>query len=105
MRRLYTILLSQTAGYAADSLRENLGCSREQVALPALEAVRLVLTVGTDAAAAMRSFCQRTGNATPQIDARPLEPGDALLWDRRSAAVQRVRTIIGIEADESLSAS
>jgi hypothetical protein len=34
-----------------------------------------------------------------------LEPGEALLWDRRSAAVQRVRTIIGTEADESLSAS
>ena len=69
------------------------GCP-EQVALPALDAVRLVLTVGTDAAVAMRSFCQRTGNATPQIDARPLEPGEALLWDRRSAAVQRVRTIM-----------
>jgi HAD superfamily hydrolase (TIGR01484 family) len=65
----------------------------EQVALPVLEAVRPVLMVGTDAAAALRSFCRRMGDATPQIDDRPLERDEALLWDRRSAAVQRVRAI------------
>ncbi len=65
----------------------------DQVALPALEAVRLVLIVGTDAAAAMRSFCQRTGDATPDIDETPLELGEALLWDRQSPAVRRVQVI------------
>jgi HAD superfamily hydrolase (TIGR01484 family) len=65
----------------------------EQVALPVLESVRLVLAVGTDAAAAMRAFCERTGVIMPQIDARPLERGEALLRDRRSAGVKRVRTI------------
>jgi hypothetical protein len=41
------------------------------VAPPTLEAVRLVLVIGTDAAAAMRSFCERTGHAAAQIDANP----------------------------------
>ena len=65
----------------------------DQLALPVLEAVRLVLTVGAKAAATMRGFCQRTGDATPRFDARPLERDEALLWDRRSAGLRRVRMI------------
>jgi len=92
-------MLPSALGMASVSLPRELAASivvtgrPDQLALPALEAVRLVLMIGADAAATMRSFCERTGDATPQIDARPLEFGEALLWDRRSAAVQRVRTI------------
>jgi hypothetical protein len=92
-------LLPSALGTAAVSLPRELAASimvtvrPDLVALPALEAVRLVLMVGTDASAALRSFCQRTGDATPRIDDRPLERDEALLWDRQSAAVQRVRTI------------
>jgi HAD superfamily hydrolase (TIGR01484 family) len=92
-------MLPAALGTAAVSLPRELAASivvtvwPDQVALPALEAVRLMLAVGSDAAAALRSFCERTGDVTPQIDAAPLERGEALFWDRRSAAVQRVRTI------------
>jgi hydroxymethylpyrimidine pyrophosphatase-like HAD family hydrolase len=92
-------LLPSALGTAAVSLPRELAASimvtvrPDLVALPALEAVRLVLMVGTDASTALRSFCQRTGDATPRIDDRPLERDEALLWDRQSAAVQRVRTI------------
>ena len=65
----------------------------DQLALPVLEAVRLVLTVGANAAATMRAFCQRTGDATPRFDATPLERDEAWLWDRRSAGARRVRMI------------
>ena len=63
------------------------------VALPALETVRLVLTVGSDAAVALRAFCAHTGDATPKIEATPLADDEALLWDRRAPVAQRVRTI------------
>ncbi len=92
-------MLPAESGTAAVSLPRELAASivvtvrPEQVALPVLEAVRLVLMVGTDAAAAIRYFCERTGDITPRIDATPLEHDEALLWNRRSAAVQRVRTI------------
>jgi hydroxymethylpyrimidine pyrophosphatase-like HAD family hydrolase len=92
-------MLPSALGMASVSLPRELAASivvsgrPDQVALPALEAVRLVLMIGADAAAAMRSLCERTGDATPQIDARPLDLGEALLWDRRSATVHRVRTI------------
>jgi hypothetical protein len=92
-------LLPSELGTAALSLpRELAACivvamRPEQVALPVLQAVRLLLMVGKDAAAAIRHFCERTGDVVPGIDSAPLEHGEAQLWDRRSAAVQRVRTI------------
>jgi hypothetical protein len=92
-------MLPSALGMAPVSLPRELAASivvtvrPDQVAPAALDAVRLVLMVGSDAAAAMRSFCEHTGDVTPQIDAAPLERCEALFWDRRSAAVQRVCTI------------
>jgi hydroxymethylpyrimidine pyrophosphatase-like HAD family hydrolase len=92
-------MLPAESGTADVSLPRKLAASiavtvrPDQVALPALEAVHLALLVGTDAVAAMRAFCERTGDATPEIGATSLEVGEALLWDRQSATVQRVRTI------------
>ena len=92
-------MLPSVLGTASVSLPRELAASimvtvrPDLVALPALEAVRLVLMVGADASMALRSFCRRTGDVVPQIDDRPLEHDEAILWDRESAAVQRVRTI------------
>ncbi len=92
-------LLPSELGTAALSLPRDLAASivvtghPDQLALPVLEAVRLVLTVGANAAATMRAFCQRTGDATPRFDATPLERDEAWLWDRRSAGARRVRMI------------
>jgi hypothetical protein len=92
-------MLPAELGTAAVSLPRDLNASivvtghPDQLALPVLEAVRLVLTVGANAAATMRAFCQRTGDATPWFDATPLERDEAWLWDRRSAGARRVRMI------------
>jgi HAD superfamily hydrolase (TIGR01484 family) len=92
-------MLPAELGTAALSLLRDLAASivvtghPDQLALPVLEVVRLVLTVGANAAATMRAFCQRTGDATPRFDATPLERDEALLWDRCSAGVRRVRMI------------
>ena len=92
-------LLPSELGTAALSLPRDLAASivvtghPDQLALPVLEAVRLVLTVGANAAATMRAFCQRTGDATPRFDATLLERDEAWLWDRRSAGARRVRMI------------
>jgi hypothetical protein len=91
-------VLPAELGTAALSLRELAACivvtvRPEQIALPVLQAVELVLMVGEDAAKAICSFCERVGDVPPRIDSTPLEHDEALLWDRRSAAVQRVRTI------------
>jgi hydroxymethylpyrimidine pyrophosphatase-like HAD family hydrolase len=92
-------LLPVELGTAAVSLPRDLNASivvtghPDQLALPVLEAVRLVLTVGANAAATMRAFCQRTGDATPWFDATPLERDEAWLWDRRSAGARRVHMI------------
>jgi hydroxymethylpyrimidine pyrophosphatase-like HAD family hydrolase len=47
----------------------------DHMAPPALEAVRLVLTVGAEADNSLRSFCQRVGEAIPRIESRALERG------------------------------
>ena len=92
-------MLPAELGTAGVSLPRELAASiavtvrPDQIALPALQAVHLALMVGTDAVAALRSFCERTGDSAPEFDATPLEVGEALLWDRQSATVQRVRTI------------
>jgi hypothetical protein len=92
-------LLPAGLGTAAASLPRELAASivvtvrPDHVAQPALEAVQLVLMVGADAATVLRSFCRCMGEATPQIDDKPLARGEALLWDRRSVTVRRVGTI------------
>jgi hypothetical protein len=50
------------------------------------------MTVGADAAKAMRSFGERSGSPAPQFDESRLDLGDALLWDRATAAVRLVST-------------
>jgi HAD superfamily hydrolase (TIGR01484 family) len=65
----------------------------DHLAGPALRAVQLVLTVGKDAGKSLRAFCARAEIPPPQIDDRPLQQGEALLWERGADAVRRVRTI------------
>ncbi|HUC10290.1 MAG TPA: HAD-IIB family hydrolase [Stellaceae bacterium] len=64
----------------------------DHIAQPALDTVRLALTVGNDAGNALRSLCARVGDAAPRID-RPLPRGEALLWERGSGAARPVRII------------
>lgn len=65
----------------------------EHIAPPGLKAVAHVMTVGAEAGETMHSFCQLPGSFSPNFDMAPLEQGEALLWDRRTKAVRRVRTI------------
>ncbi|MFZ3235903.1 MAG: HAD-IIB family hydrolase [Stellaceae bacterium] len=65
----------------------------DHVAQPALDGVRLVLTVGAEAGNSLSSFCGRIGDRAPRIDDRPLERGEALLWERGTNAARRVNTI------------
>lgn len=65
----------------------------EHLARPALEVVTRVMTVGTDAAITMQSFFDRVENQPPRLDERPLERGEALLWDHEGTVVQRLCTI------------
>ena len=65
----------------------------DHMAQPALETVRLVLTVDNDAGNALRSFCERTGDAPPRVDDRSLGHGEALFWQRGAEAAQHVRAI------------
>ncbi len=65
----------------------------DHMAQSALDAVRLVLTVGSEAGNALRSFCRRVGEAAPRIDDRALERGEALFWRRGAEAAEHVHTI------------
>jgi hypothetical protein len=65
----------------------------DHMASPALEGVRLVLTVGTEAGNSLRSFCERIGDPAPRIGDRPLERGEALFWERGTDAARHVDTI------------
>ncbi len=65
----------------------------DHVAQPALEAVRLILTVGSQAGDSLRSFCERVGEPAPRIDDRGLDRGEALLWKRGAEATEHVHTI------------
>jgi hypothetical protein len=65
----------------------------DHMAPPALEAVRLVLTVGAEADNSLRSFCQRVGEAIPRIESRALERGEALFWKRGTERADHIKTI------------
>ena len=65
----------------------------DHIALPALETVRQVLTVGDAAAQALRKFCERVGDRAPRLDERPPARGEALFWQRGAEWARRVRTI------------
>jgi hypothetical protein len=65
----------------------------EHMARPALEAVTRVMAVGTDAASTIRSFLDRIESQPPELDERPLERGQALLWEHGGGAVRWLCTI------------
>lgn len=64
----------------------------ESVAADALATVGVALIVGKTPATSLRDFCRAAGHEAPRLDDTPLEPGDAVVWRRGEARVQRVHT-------------
>src|SRR5262249_42437192 len=54
----------------------------DMVAPAALGAVNTVVAVGSEPEAVFRKFAAAVGAAPPAVPARPLEPGEGLLWRR-----------------------
>ena len=63
----------------------------EHVARAVLETIALVVAVGPDPAATLRSFCGAVGEDPPEMRDGPIERGLAYLWERRERRFRRVR--------------
>jgi HAD superfamily hydrolase (TIGR01484 family) len=62
----------------------------EHVARAVLESIALVVAVGSDPAATLRSFCGAVGKDPPEMHDGPIERGLAYLWERRERRFRRV---------------
>jgi hypothetical protein len=63
----------------------------EHVARAALETVALVVAIGSDPAATLRSFCDALGEDPPEMRDGQIERGLTYLWERRERRLRRVR--------------
>jgi phosphoglycolate phosphatase (TIGR01487 family) len=63
----------------------------EHVARAALETVALVVAIGSDPAATLRSFCDALGEEPPEMRDGQIERGLTYLWERRERRLRRVR--------------
>src|ERR1700730_2090582 len=63
----------------------------EHVARAVLQTIALVVAVGPDPAATLRSFCGALSEAPPEMRDGPIERGLAYLWERRERRLCRVR--------------
>src|SRR5262249_24867781 len=57
------------------------------IARPVLESVKTLGVVGSAPAAMFGEFCEAVGEPAPAVPEEPLEPGQALLWQRESGGV------------------
>ena len=63
----------------------------EHVARAALETVALVVAIGSNPAATLRSFCDALGENPPEMRDGQIERGLAYLWERREHRLRRMR--------------
>jgi len=63
----------------------------EHVARAVLETISLVVAVGSDPAATLRSFCGAVDEDPPEMRDGQIERGLAYLWERRERRLRRVR--------------